>query len=445
MSTTLIRNGTLITMNPLGEVLQGDILIEDGIIAELPTTTRHADNVIDAQNMLVLPGFVQVHVHLNQTLFRGLADDMDVVDWLRLRIWPLERAHNYNSLYAAARLSIAELIRGGTTTAFTMETLNFTEAAFRAAEEMGFRAIIGNAMMDRWEVGTEMVGEDTQTALEKSLSLYERYHNTAGGRLQYAFCPRGTRNASDELWLAVARLAKERNVLIHTHAAENKGQTERLEQYGGREVHYLNSMGVVGANLVLAHCVWLTPEEQALLANNGAHIAHCPSANLKLASGIAQIPEMMDKGINIALGADGAPCNNNLDAFTEMRLAALIHKPRHGPKAMPAERVLEMATLGGARAIGLESQIGSLESGKKADITLIRRKRIHAWPQVGINPYAEIVYGHHQEDVDTVLIDGVVVLQAGRPLNYDVDEILDDTEREITSLLQRAKGFGLAL
>lgn len=443
MSTTLISNGTLITMNPPGEVLQGDILIEDGIIAELPSTTRHADNIIDAQDMLVLPGFVQVHVHLNQTLFRGQADDMDVVDWLRMRIWPLERAHNYKSLYAAARLSIAELIRGGTTTAFTMETLNHTEAAFDAADQLGFRAIIGNALMDRWEVGTEMIGEDTRTAVEKSLALYDRYHNTAGGRLHYAFCPRGTRNVTDELWQEVAGLSKAMGVRMHTHAAENKEQTERLAKFGGREIHYLNRMGAVGENLVLAHCVWLTPEEQLILAVNGAHIAHCPSANLKLASGIALVPEMIDKGINVALGADGAPCNNNLDAFTEMRLAALIHKPRQGPKTMPAETVLEMATVRGARAIGLEKQIGSLEVGKKADITLIRRRRLHAWPQVGINPYAEVVYEHHQEDVDTVLIDGAVVLEGGRLLNCDEDEILRDAERELALLLERAKGFGL--
>lgn len=439
MSTILIRDGTLITMNPARDVLQGDILIEDGIIAEIPTARSRADLVLDASNMLALPGLIQVHVHLNQTLFRGQADDMDVIDWLRLRIWPLERAHSYASVYASARLSIAELIRGGTTTAFTMETLNHTEAAFDAAEQMGFRAIIGNAMMDRWEVGTEMIGEDTQTALQKSLALYERYHGAAGGRLGYAFCPRGTRNATDELWQAVARLAQERGVRIHTHAAENKEQTERLAQFGGHEVHYLNRMGAVGSNLVLAHCVWLTPEEHTLLAQRGAHVAHCPSANFKLASGIAPVPEMMQAGINVAIGADGAPCNNNLDMFTEMRLAALIHKPRLGPRSMPAETVLEMATLGGARAMGLEGQVGSLEIGKKADITLLRRRAVHAWPQIAANPYVEVVYEHRAADVDTVLIDGKVVLQAGRLTRCDMDEILDDAQAELAGLLSRVR------
>jgi 5-methylthioadenosine/S-adenosylhomocysteine deaminase len=175
MSSTLICNGTIVTMNPAREVLVGDIYIEDGRIVEIPSARKSADRIINAQGKLVLPGFVQIHVHLNQTLFRGLADDMDVVDWLKTRIWPLEQAHNPDSLYASARLSIAELIRGGTTTAMTMETLNFTEAAFQAADEMGFRAVIGNAMMDRREIGTEMIGEETDLALSKSLRLLERF------------------------------------------------------------------------------------------------------------------------------------------------------------------------------------------------------------------------------------------------------------------------------
>lgn len=441
MTSVLIRNGTLLPMNPPGEVLQGDLFIQDGRIAELPTARRQADRVIDAQDMLVLPGFVQVHVHLNQTLFRGQADDMDVVDWLRLRIWPLERAHNRASLAAAARLSIAELIRGGTTTAFTIETLHHTEAAFEAADQMGFRATIGNAMMDRWEVGTEMIGEDTETAVRKSLALYERYHDTAGGRLGYAFCPRGTRNATDALWKEIVPLARERGVRVHTHAAENEAQTERLAGFGGREIHYLNAMGALGPDLVLAHCIWLTDEERSLIAETGTHVAHCPSANLKLASGFARIPEMIEAGVSVALGADGAPCNNNLDAFTEMRLAALIHKPRRGPKAMPAATVLEMATLNGARAMGLESQIGSLEVGKQADLTLIRRREIHAWPQVGTDPHAEVVYAHHRGDVDAVLIGGEVVFEHGRLTRVDEEEILRDARRELARLLERAEGF----
>ncbi len=387
--------------------------------------------------MLVLPGLVQIHVHLNQTLFRGLADDMDVVDWLKTRIWPLERAHNADSLYASARLSIAELIRGGTTTAMSMETLNYTEAAFQAADEMGFRAVIGNAMMDRWEVGTEMIGESTGVALSKSLELLERFDGQGNGRLHFAFCPRGTRNATDDLWREVARLARERNVLVHTHAAENRVQTERLAAFGGHEVHYLHDMGVLGSNLVLAHGIWLTHEEHGLLAQAGASVAHCPSANFKLASGVAPVPEMLEKGINVALGADGAPCNNNLDAFMEMRLAALIHKPRCGPRSMPAQKVLEMLTVNGAKAAGLEAEIGSLEVGKRADIVLLKRDVLHAWPCLATDPVSQVVYEHQARDVDTVLIDGEVLLAQGQFTRWDPRDLLEDSQRELRKLLKR--------
>ena len=443
MSSLLIKNGTLVTMNPRREVFAGDVYVENGRIAEMPTSRHTADQVIDATDKLVLPGLVQIHVHLNQTLFRGLADDMDVVDWLRLRIWPLEQAHTPESVYASARLSIAEMIRGGTTTALTIETTHHTEAAFQAAQEMGFRATIGNSMMDRWEVGTEMIGDDTQTALKKSLDLFKSFHGKANGRLRYALTPRGVRNATDELWKEVVRLAREHKILIHTHAAENRQQSERLAALGSSEVEYLGEVGSLGRNLVIAHAVWLSANEHDLLAQAGANVAHCPSANLKLASGFAPVPEMLDKGINVVLGGDGAPCNNNLDAFVEMRLAALIHKPRCGPKAMPAEKVLEMATIGGARALGLEHEIGSLEAGKRADITILSRNVLNAWPSLATDPASQVVYAHQSRDVDTVIIDGEVLLSEGQFVRWDQEDILRDAQSQRQKLLERVPELGL--
>jgi cytosine/adenosine deaminase-related metal-dependent hydrolase len=428
-------------MNPAREVLVGSIYCEDGRIVEIPSNRQTADQIIDANGKLVLPGFVQIHVHLNQTLFRGLADDMDVVDWLRLRIWPLEKAHTPESIYASARLSIAEMIRSGTTTAMSMESLNYTEAAFQAAGEMGFRAVIGNAMMDRWEVGTEMIGEETGVTLKKSMDLLDRFDGTSSGRLHYAFCPRGTRNATDELWKEVAQIARQRKVQVHTHAAENQAQTDRLAGFGGHEVLYLDRMGAVDSNLVIAHGVWLTDEEHDLLGSAGATVAHCPSANFKLASGVARVPEMLAKGINVALGADGAPCNNNLNPFMEMRLAALVHKPRCGPRSMPAIQVLEMLTLNGAKAAGLASQIGSLEVGKRADIVLLKRDVLHAWPTLAANPISQVVYEHQAQDVDTVLIDGEVLLQGGQFTRWDLQDILRGSQDELRRLLDRNPGI----
>lgn len=443
MSSLLIKKGTLITMNPGREVLAGDLYVEDGRIAEIPALRSTADQVIDATDKLVLPGLVQIHVHLNQTLFRGLADDMDVVDWLRLRIWPLEQAHTPESVHASARLSLAEMIRGGTTAALTIETTNHTGAAFQAAQEMGFRATIGNSMMDRWEPGTEMIGDDTQTALKKSLDLLDKFHGKAEGRLRYALTPRGVRNATDELWKEIVRLAKEHDILIHTHAAENRQQSERLATLGSREVEYLGEMGALGRNLVIAHAVWLSAQEIDLLAQAGGNVAHCPSANLKLASGFAPVPEMLEKGINVALGGDGAPCNNNLDAFVEMRLAALIHKPRYGPRAMPAEKVLEMMTLGGARALGLAHEIGSLEAGKRADITILSRNNLHAWPSLASDPVSQVVYAHQSRDVDTVVIGGEVLLSEGQFVRWSQDDIQREAQSELKKLLERVPELAL--
>jgi cytosine/adenosine deaminase-related metal-dependent hydrolase len=441
LSSILIKNATIVTMNPGREILTGNIYIENGCIAEIPSSRAYADKILDASGKLVLPGFIQIHVHLNQTLFRGMADDLDVVDWLRLKIWPLEQAHDAESVYASARLSVAEMIRGGTTTALTIETTNHTEAAFQAAQEMGFRATIGNAMMDRWEVGTEMIGDDTETSLSKSLDLFERFHGSAGGRLHYAFTPRGTRNVTDALWKQVVQLAAERNALIHTHAAENRLQTERLADFGGHEVHYLDTMGALSPRLVIAHAVWLTPEEHTLLAQHGVNVAHCPSANLKLASGFAPVPDMLAQSINVAIGADGAPCNNNMDAFVEMRLAALIHKPRFGPRAMPAEQVLEMMTLGGAKALALENQIGSLETGKRADLIILNRECLHAWPSLAANPVSQVVYEHQSRDVETVIIDGELLLCDGQFLKWDYHEILASSQDALRRLLERVPGF----
>ena len=435
----LIRNGLLITMNPDRQVLDGGVYIEDGRILEIPSARTKADAVIDATDCLVVPGFVQTHVHLCQTLFRGMADDMDVIDWLRLRIWPLEQAHDEQSIYDSARLGIAELIRGGTTCALTMETVHHTEEAFRAVLETGFRAIGGKAMMDRWEPGTEMVGEETKASLEASLALLGEFHGEGDGRLQVAFCPRGSRNCTEGLWADIVALAAEHDTLIHTHAAENEAQTERLAIDSTTDIEYLHGLGVTGPRLVAAHCIWVTEAEIAILAESGTRVAHCPSCNTKLASGLAPVPEFLERGVVVGLGADGAPCNNNLDMFQEMRLASLVHKPRSGPRSMPAMSVLEMATLGGARALGLEDELGSLEPGKRADVIVIRRDGLHAQPQAGVDPIAQIVYEHRASDVDSVIIDGRVLVRGGEFTELDPMEICARANESAKRVLSRAE------
>jgi cytosine/adenosine deaminase-related metal-dependent hydrolase len=435
--TLLIKNGLVWSEQEFRAL---NLLLDDhGCIQSLhlPSEQVEAGQVLDARQMLVVPGFVQAHVHFNQTLFRGLADDMDVVEWLRTRIWPLEQLHTPETIRAAAKLAIAELIRGGTTTAVVMESANFTDMAFEVAAEMGMRVVMGNAMMDCLEEDTGIQADSTEVTLRKSLELKSKFDHAENGRLRYAFCPRGTSNVSRELWKEIGRLSSAEGTVVHTHVAENGTQARQFLASGRSEIDYLAELGVVNQNLLIAHGVWLRPKDMSQLSWAGASVAHCPSANMKLASGFAPIPELLEWGINVAIGADGAPCNNTLDAFHEMRLAALIHKPKFGPRAMPAEKVFAMMTTGGARAAGLEDQIGSLEPGKKADLVLIRREKLHAWPPVCGNEVGQIVYAHRAEDVDTVIIDGRVLLQGGEFTAWDLEDIFTEVQKAQTNILER--------
>src|SRR5579875_422608 len=443
MGSLAITGGLVVTMNPAGDEMEADVLVRDGRIAAVGSNLGPADDNLDARGCLVLPGFVQTHLHLCQTLFRGLADDMDVVQWLKRRVWPLEQAHDARTIYDAARLGIAELLRGGTTCALTMETFRHTESVFDAIVEMGLRAFGGKAMMDRREPGTEMVAETTAESLEATLGLIGAYDGAGEGRLRYALCPRGSRNCTDELWQEVAALSRRHGQLIHTHAAENEAQTRRLASGGLRDVSYLHSVGATGPRSVLAHCIWVEPEEVDILADTSTRVAHCPSCNLKLASGVARVPEMRARGVEVGLGADGAACNNNLDMFREMRLAALVHKPRLGAHALPAREVLEMATIGGARALGIADSVGSLEAGKRADLIVLRREGLHVAPTDAGSVAGEVVYAHGASDVDCVVVDGRVLVRGGRLTESDEQEIVGRANESVRRLLARAGDAGV--
>src|SRR5438309_3437985 len=379
----LIRNGTIVTMDQHSSIVRGDLLIRDGRIAEVSKTSKsEADEIIDAKGCAVLPGFVQTHLHLCQTLFRGAADDLSLIDWLKKRVWPMEAAHTPESIRASARLGIAELIKGGTTCALTMETVRHTEEVLRVVDESGFRATVGKCMMDKGdEVPTEL-HEETRESISESVQLIESWHGRADGRVRCCFAPRFAVSCTRELLTEVSELARKHRVMIHTHASENKGECEIVERESGlRNVAYLDSLGMSGAHVVLAHCVHLDDEEMGTLARTRTNVAHCPSSNLKLGSGIARVSEMLSLGISVSFGADGAACNNRLDMFTEMRTAALLQKALHGPEVLPAARALRMATIDGARAMGLENEIGSLEVGKRADMIVVDLSGLHSSPR----------------------------------------------------------------
>jgi 5-methylthioadenosine/S-adenosylhomocysteine deaminase len=436
--SVLIKGGTVVTLDADERVLEGDVLVRGGRIVGVGEVPESADVTIDARGCAVLPGFVQTHVHLCQTIFRGSADDLELIDWLKRRVWPLEAAHDARSVRASARLGIAEMIRGGTTCALTMETVRHTEEVLRAVEETGFRATVGKCMMDKGEGVPEGLREETEESIRQSLALVEEWHRRDGGRVRCCLAPRFAVSCTETLLRRVARLARERGVLIHTHASENRDEIELVERETGlRNILYLDSVGVTGPHVVLAHCVHLSDAEIDLLAETGTHAAHCPSSNLKLGSGIAPVAEMLERGVSVSLGADGAPCNNRLDMFTEMRTAALLQKVRRGAETLPARRALRMATLDGARALGLDGETGSLEAGKLADITVLDLERLHLTPRPDV--VSTIVYAAEARDVRTVLIGGRFVLRDGALTTLDELGVLAEAREQHALLAARAE------
>src|SRR5256714_5196202 len=434
----LIRNGTIVTMDRHNSIVRGDMLIRDGRIAEIGKTIKsEADEVIDAEGCAVLPGFVQTHIHLCQTLFRGAADDLSLIDWLKKRIWPMEAAHTAESIRVSARLGIAELIKGGTTCALTMETVRHTEEVLRVIEETGFRATVGKCMMDKGDDLPAELHEETRASIHESLALIKDWHGKADGRIRGCFAPRFAVSCTRELLTEVAKLARDHGVMIHTHASENKSECEMVERETGQpNVAYLDSIGVSGSHVMLAHCVHVNEEELETLTRTRTNVAHCPSSNLKLGSGVARIAKMLERGISVSLGADGAPCNNRLDMFTEMRTAALLQKALHGPEVVPAAQALRMATIDGARAMQLGSEIGSLEVGKRADIIIVDLNQLHTAPAADV--VSLLAYSAQASDVRTTIVDGQVVMRDRELTTMNEAEVIAEANREAKALAARA-------
>ena len=449
MKSLLITIDAIVTMDPARRiVLGGGIVVEGNRITrvltreELAASKPFAGEVLNASGCVAIPGFIQTHVHLCQTLFRGLADDMELLDWLKLRIFPLEAAHNARSMRVSAQAGIAELIRSGTTTIMDMGSIHHEEEVVAAIEESGIRAFVGKAMMDENTLYPPLK-EPTKDVMSSTLQQAQRWHNSANGRIRYAVAPRFVLSCSDELLSQAHEMTSDfPGMLFHTHAAENRHEMDAVRKRCKMDnVEFLDSLGILQANTCLAHCIWLNDREIDLISKRQAKVIHCPSSNLKLGSGTARVPDLLRRGITVSLGADGAPCNNTLDMFHEMRLAALIQKPHHGPRAMDALTVLEMATLGGARTLGLDQETGSIEPGKKADIVLLDLRRM--W-----NPYSDltpesvcsaIVYSCSPENVHSVLIDGNCVFRHGEPTTLDEKAVVREAKEELSKLMTRVR------
>lgn len=419
------------------------VRVRDGIITEIEDshkiTIDKDDIVYNYSSLILIPGFVQTHIHLCQTLFRGLADDLELLDWLQKRIFPYENSHNPKSLSVSAKLGIHELQTSGTTTLLDMGTLNHQESVFEELINSGMRGFSGNCMIDINNLYPDFK-RTTKENLDTSFNLANQFHNSADGMIKFGFAPRFVLSCSEKLLKdTYEMLADFEGSLFHTHSSENKNEIQAVrEMHGMENIEYFDSIGVLSEKTILAHGIHVNENEISLLKNSNTRISHCPSSNLKLASGIANIPRYLNEGISVSLGADGAPCNNNLNIFTEMRLAALIQKPIHGPTVMDAKTIFKLATIEGAKALHLQNEIGSIEVGKKADFVFMDLDS----PELSLSEddysiYSNIVYSASKENIKHVLINGKFVVENGKSKIYDEEEIYQEGKRELKQLLNR--------
>jgi 5-methylthioadenosine/S-adenosylhomocysteine deaminase len=430
----LIKNARVWPSADRDPIENGSVLIAEGRIVRVGTFNAHARTVIDADGHLVMPGFIQGHIHFCQTIFRGIAEDLALLPWLRGYIWPLEAVHTPESIRASALLTCAELIRGGTTAFLSIETVRHTDETFRAVDEAGLMGAIGHCLMDETG-GYAPIAVDNREALAYCDVLLDRWGNH--DRLRLAVAPRFALSCSEANMRDAALYARDRGLLLHTHSSEQMEEVELVRSRTGLpNIEYLHTVGLTGPDVGLAHCVHTSERERALLHDTGTHVLHCPSANFKLASGIAPIPEYLAAGINVSIGGDGAPCNNRLDQFMEMREAGLMQKIRLGPDALDARAVVRMATEGGAKLLGREDEMGTLDPGKRANLILIDQQGFSTIPSD--DPATNVVYSNLASDVAMTIVDGKILYEEGGLTTIDEDRLRADVRRERKGLLERA-------
>lgn len=441
----LIIPKEIVTVDDKNRILINHALeIIDNRIAAIHDLSNYSMEKFDGEvfnypELTLIPGFIQTHIHLCQTLFRGLADDLELLDWLQLKIFPYENAHNKDSLRASIQPGILELQLGGTTTILDMGTLNNQEIIFEELINSGMRAFAGKCMIDQNDLFPEFKST-TQDELKNTFQLAKDFHNKYNGMIKYGFAPRFILSCSDTMLKETAEMQKDfPGSIYHTHSSENKNEiVEIRKRYGQENIEHFNSIGILNDHTVLAHGIHVNENEINTLKKNDVRISHCPSSNLKLGSGIANIPRYLNEGISVSLGADGAPCNNNLSAFTEMRLASLIQKPIHGPKAMDAQTVFRLATIEGAKALHIDSETGSIEAGKKADLVLLDLNEIDTnYTDDPDSVYSKIVYAASGKNVHSVMINGKWVVKNRSSLIYDKQEIISSAKSELKKLLNR--------
>jgi 5-methylthioadenosine/S-adenosylhomocysteine deaminase len=397
--------------------IAGDRLIMVAADGQAPAGWR-PERTIDGSGCLCLPGLINCHTHAAMTLLRGYADDLPLLEWLATKIWPAEDRMTGEDVYWATLLAIIEMVKSGTTT-FSDQYI-FMEDVARAVAQTGIRAVLSR--------GLSGIGPSSERGLEESRTLLERWQGAAEGRISVWLGPHAPYTCPPQYMERVLEIAAEYNTGIHIHVAETAFEVEQIrELYGKTPVQFLKDLGVFRFPTLAAHCVHLTDDDISILKENKVSVAHNPESNMKLASGAAPVAALRRAGIMVGLGTDGAASNNNLDMFEEMRSAALLQKlVNQDPLALPAREALLMATGDGARALGLEQEVGTLKPGSKADLILVDLRQAHLCPRH--NLVAHMVYSARGSDVDTVIIDGRPVMEGRRLLTVDEDEVRSEVE-----------------
>lgn len=440
----LLYGATVLTLNDEAEILPNvEVLVAHGRIASIgrAVTAAPGTQLIDLTGHILMPGLVQGHVHLGQTFFRGLAEDRRLLAWLRERIWPLEAAHDDESAYWCTLLGATECLLSGSTTVQDIGIGPGARGYLRAIADSGLRALAGKCLMDTGDGLPDGLAEDTDDALASSEALGKEIAAGRLGseRLRYAINPRFVLSCSGDLWSGVRSLAERHGWPIHTHALEQEEETALVRAATGLdEIEYFDDQGILDADLRIAHGIWIDQGHYSQLADRRFSVVHCPSSNLKLGSGIADVVGLRKAGIPVGVGCDGAACANGLDAFEELRLAALLQKLRNGPDSFSGLAALRLATSEGARALGLNHEVGSVEVGKRADLVALRLDRPELWSAGAADPHDVVAFSANAASVRHVFVDGEHLVADGRLTQLDLAEVRREATRSCDALLERS-------
>ena len=422
--SVLIRDAVIVSQDEKRRIFKGSIYIEDGIIKEISEKglAIEADFKISGNGKVVLPGLINTHTHIPMTLFRGYGDDMALEDWLKKRIWPAEARLDRDAVKAGTDLGLLEMILSGTTCYADMYF--FEDAIAERTKKAGLRGFLGFSFLD---FGTpEYKKEELFSRCE---DFIKRWINEE--LITPVIAPHSSYTCSPETLMKCSELSKKYNLIIHTHCSETQQEIYDVKnRYGVRPLEQFERTGILGNRTLLAHCGWITKGEVKKIAMVGASVSHCPVSNMKLATGgYMPLPELIDEGANVSIGTDGAASNNTLDMFESMKFTALLHKHhRWDPCVAKAQQVLDMATIGGAKALGIDGKIGSIEEGKVADIIVVDFKKAHLTPTHDV--VSHLVYAVRSSDVVATIVNGKVLMIDRNVLTLKEDEVLESAQRE---------------